>query len=495
MNVESGQNPNPTIDTLSKIAKGLNVSVDDLIKYFFMEKLSILGGKPVCNNHKELVGKWPIISQKDMDTVEQVLRKGDFTPRGSEIIYRVENSINNYINQDNFTMLGSCTAALHSALFGLGIKNGDEIIVPSMSFFASAGVILNLQAIPIFCDIDTATYNIDPKEIEKNISSRTKAIIVVHYQGLPCNMSEILSISEKYNIPIIEDCAQAFGASIDNKMVGSFGDYSAFSFMYAKQLATCGELGGLGCKTLHLRNKAMITKMYGEILNENGDRSINYYTLGNNYAPSVILTAVLENKFESFENDISIIIRNAEFLSEYIKNNIPFLEPPIVPDGFRHVYHFYRVRVLSEKIGFGNMALFRYALEKIFKSEGLDTRSYQVAPLSGQVVFRKILDNIEKNTQDKSFIERIKSNYDFNSHKNTLKVLEETFVIGGHGSAPLYFYNRNTILKYIEVLEKIKNNIDTVIEFAKSLENEYKHPYENQYHKITDTQFGYDIYE
>lgn len=457
-----------------------------------MDKLSILGGKPICNDHKKLVGNWPIITEKDIVSVEKILRDGNFTPRGSEVIDRVEKRINHYINQKNFVMLGSCTAALHSALFGLGVKDGDEVLVPSMSFFASAGVVLNLNAIPIFCDIDKETYNIDPKEIEKNISTKTKAIIIVHYQGLPCNMREIMAISKKHNIPVIEDCAQSFGASIDGKKVGSYGEYSAFSFMYAKQLATCGELGGLGSKTLHLRNKAMIPKMYGEILDSNGKRSINYYTLGNNYAPSVILTSVLENKFESFESDIDIIINNAEYLSSYIRDNIPFLKPPVVPIGFRHVYHFYRVRVCSEQIGFYNNALFRYALEKILKSEGLDTRSYQVAPLSGQVIFKKNIDNKYLMFEDR---ERIKINYDFQSHKNTLNVLEETFIIGGHGSAPLYFYNRDTITKYIEALEKIKNNMSFVLEFAKSLELEYKHPYENDFHKITDTQFGYDMYE
>ena len=352
-----------------------------------MEKLKIFGGKPVCNNHKEIVGKWPIITGQDVETVEIILKEGNFTPRGSDIIYRVENKINKYIDQNNFIMTGSCTAALHCALFGLGIQEGDEVIVPSMSFFASAGVVLNLNAIPIFCDIDKTTYNIDPEEIEKNISPKTKAILIVHYQGLPCDMKKIINISKKYNIPIIEDCAQSFGASIDNKKCGSFGDYGAFSFMYAKQLATCGELGGLASKNLHLRNRSIITKMYGEILDETGNRNINYYTLGNNYSPSVVLTAVLENKFESFENDISIIIKNAEYLSQYIRDNISFLEPPIVPTGYKHVYHFYRVKVCSENIGFNNKSLFRYALEKIFKSEGLDTRSYQVAPLSGQLIF------------------------------------------------------------------------------------------------------------
>lgn len=144
----------------------------------------------------------------------------------------------NYLGSSYGVATNSGTAALHIALDSLNLRNGDEVILPAFTFVSTAHVIKYVGATPVFADINKETLNIDPESIEKNITSKTKAIIVVHYGGFSCDMQEILGIAKKYGIKVIEDCAHAAGAEYDGKKLGTFGDFSAFSFHAVKNLAS-----------------------------------------------------------------------------------------------------------------------------------------------------------------------------------------------------------------------------------------------------------------
>ncbi len=136
------------------------------------------------------------------------------------------------------------TTALHLALAAAGIQPGDEVILPSLTFVATAQAISELGARPVFCDVVDATLNMDPKDLERCITPRSKAVIPVHYRGLPCDMDAILSIAHKHKLRIIEDAAHAFGSQYKNKRIGSFGDLVCFSFDPIKNI-TCGEGGAV----------------------------------------------------------------------------------------------------------------------------------------------------------------------------------------------------------------------------------------------------------
>ena len=138
--------------------------------------------------------------------------------------------------------LNSCTAALHLSLISIGIKKGDEVITTPMTFCSTINSILLANGTPVLVDINPSTFNIDEKKIEKKITKKTKAMIVVHFAGLPCNMKPILKICKKYNIKLIEDCAHAIESKYDNKHVGNFGYAGCFSF-YANKNITTGEGG------------------------------------------------------------------------------------------------------------------------------------------------------------------------------------------------------------------------------------------------------------
>lgn len=452
-------------------------------------KLVINEGCPVVCDHQKILQKWPIVTDKDKNDIINVLDKGEFSGRNSTIVKKLENNLENYLQSRNVVLLNSGTAALHSCIAALGIGPGDEVIVPSFTFLASAISVLHNCAIPVFCDIDEKTFNIDPHKIETLISSRTKAIMVVHMQGLPANMLEINKIAARYGLYVIEDCAQSFGAEIGLHKCGTFGDMGAFSLMSAKQLATCGELGAVCTNSLRLKNLANMVKMYGEILNKDGSRTYNSYSMGYNYTPNTLQAQFALNKLNEFNEGISKIIENAKYLSNIIKDEFDFLIPPYTPIGYKHVYHFYRVIVDGTKRGYQNNRVLNKAIMEIMESEGLNLRHYQTIPVSGQQVFQTMEGfghgfpwKVNKNR-----IKFYKENYNIYNYPETLKMLSESFVIGGIGSAPQYFQSKKTIDLYINGFRKIKNNWSKVIKYAKKIESSYIDPWSNIV-KISDTQ-------
>ena len=159
-------------------------------------------------------------------------------------VFDFENRLKEVLGAGNVVAVNTGTTALHLALDALGLKQGDEVIVPSLTFVASVQTIVACGATPVFCDIDGDTLNMDPEDAEKRVTSRTKAIMPVHYCGLPCNMDRILSIARENNLTVVEDAAHAFGSSYKGRKIGAFGDITCFSFDPIKNI-TCGEGGAV----------------------------------------------------------------------------------------------------------------------------------------------------------------------------------------------------------------------------------------------------------
>ena len=213
------------------------------------------------------------IGKEERKAVNKVMKsKSLFRYQGPDLLYftdKFEESMKKYLNVKYVLACSNGGAALKLSCIALGIGVGDEVLVPSFTFIASASSILSTGAIPKFIDIDE-TMNVDSKSIEKNISDRTKAIMVVHMQGVPANMKEIMKIAKKHNLKVIEDTAQALGAELNGKKAGTFGDCGAFSLQAGKTI-TCGEGGFFATNNKELYIRA---KMY----HDNGG-----YRLGSDY--------------------------------------------------------------------------------------------------------------------------------------------------------------------------------------------------------------------
>ena len=205
------------------------------------EKLAIEGGKPIGEDI--IFPTWPQFSKETIKAVTEPLKTGKVNYWTGKYGQEFEKKFAEWNGSKYGISTTNGTSALHVALSGLEIGPGDEVIVPSYTFIASSFCILQAGAIPVFADVQKETHCIDPKDIEKKITERTRAIICVHLYGNVCDMDEILSVAKKYNLFVIEDCAQAHGATYKGKKVGTFGNCGCFSFCQSKSFTTGGEGG------------------------------------------------------------------------------------------------------------------------------------------------------------------------------------------------------------------------------------------------------------
>jgi dTDP-4-amino-4,6-dideoxygalactose transaminase len=203
-----------------------------------VERLAIEGGAPVRPTY--LVFGKPVITEDEVSEVVASLRSGWLTT-GPKVA-RLQQLICDYLGVRNAVALNSCTAAMHLALVVAGIGPGDEVITSPMTFAATANVIVHTGATPVFADCDRATMNVDPDEIERHITPRTRAIMPVHMAGRPCDMDSISAIAAERGLTVIEDAAHAFGAEYHGKKIGSLSPFTAFSFYATKNMIT-GEGG------------------------------------------------------------------------------------------------------------------------------------------------------------------------------------------------------------------------------------------------------------
>lgn len=202
----------------------------------------------------------PFLSDEEVNEIVDTVRSG-WLSMGPKTI-RFENEFNNYIGSKRSISVSSWTAGGHLTLEAFGIKAGDEVIVPTMTFPATAEIVCYLGAKPVIVDVREDTLNISIKEIEKAISPKTKAIIPVHYGGQPCDMDEIQEIAKKYNLKVLEDAAHSLPATYKGKKIGTISDVTCFSFYATKTLST-GEGGMICTKDDELADRCSIMRLHG----------------------------------------------------------------------------------------------------------------------------------------------------------------------------------------------------------------------------------------
>ncbi|MGE4284830.1 MAG: DegT/DnrJ/EryC1/StrS family aminotransferase, partial [Clostridia bacterium] len=197
-----------------------------------------MDNKPIRDNF--LVYGSPLIEDDVIDEVVDTI-KTCWIGTGPKVS-KFENMFKEYKNIKNAMALNSCTAGLHLSLMAIEVQPGDEVITTPMTFCATANTIIHAGGIPVFADVEKDTMNIDPNEIEKKITKKTKAILPVHFAGRPCKMDDIMNIARKYGLKVIEDCAHAIETEYKGKKAGTIGDLGCFSFYVTKNIIT-GEGG------------------------------------------------------------------------------------------------------------------------------------------------------------------------------------------------------------------------------------------------------------
>lgn len=289
------------------------------------------------------------IEEDDIRAVNEVLRS-DFITTGPKVA-EFEASVCAYTGAAYAVAVSSGTAALHAACFAAGIEAGDEVITSPMTFAASANCVLYCGGIPVFADIDPETYNIDPDDVRRKITKKTRAVIAVHYAGQPCAMDEIRAIAEEYGLLVIEDAAHALGADYKGTRVGNISDMATFSFHPVKHITT-GEGGMIttGSKELYERLKLFrshgITRDRKRMSKFEGGWFYQQLSLGYNYRITDIQCALGISQMKKLDRYIA---RRKEIVSRY---NDAFKDTdgiicPAQKRGCNNSWHLYVIQVLG----------------------------------------------------------------------------------------------------------------------------------------------------
>lgn len=222
-------------------------------------QLALLGGPKAVQSDIGDMFKWPIITEEDEQAVLDVLRRGAMS--GQDITTQFEAEFANWQGSKYALGFNNGTAAIHAAMFGCGIGVGDEVICPSLTYWASAFPVFSLCGTIVFAEVDPATLCLDPRDIEHRITSHTKAILVVHYLGHPADMDPIMEIARRRGIKVIEDVSHAQGGLYKGRRLGTIGDVAATSLMSGKSLAI-GEAGMLTTDNTEIYERAIAFGLY-----------------------------------------------------------------------------------------------------------------------------------------------------------------------------------------------------------------------------------------
>ena len=259
----------------------------------------------------------PFVGKDEISAVTNILKNGALTSaanQGGEYVQAFEKSASLFIKSKYVVAVNSGTAALQAALYALDIKKGDEVLIPSFTFVATANSVVSTGAKPIFVDILKENYTMDPDDLQKKITKRTKAIMPVHLYGNVAFIDRIAEIAKKYNLPIIEDSAQSLGSTYKGKHTGTFFDLGCFS-MYPAKVMTAGEGGFIVTSSKKLRNKLLMIRNHGMI------HGYDTKIFGLNLRLPEISAAIATIQMKKLPNFLKTRQKNANLLSKLISDS------------------------------------------------------------------------------------------------------------------------------------------------------------------------------
>ena len=313
----------------------------------------------------------PLIGDEEINNVVEVLKSG-IIAQGPKV-EEFEQKFADWVGAEYGIAVNSGTSALHTALFSCDIGEGDEVITTPFTFIATGNSILYNKAKPVFVDIDLKTYCLNPELIEDKITENTKAILPVHLYGQSANMDKINDIAEKYGLIVIEDAAQAHGATCKGNKVGSMGDMSCFSFYPTKNMTT-SEGGMITTDDEELAEKARSFRAHGS--------SVRYHhdTIGYNFRMTDVSAAIGLAQLEKINEFNEKRILNASYLNEGLSDVEGVITPYCAYDS-KHVYHQYTIRVDKAN---------RDEWVEIIKECGVGCGIHYPIPLYNQAVYKKL---------------------------------------------------------------------------------------------------------
>ncbi|MFI1253262.1 DegT/DnrJ/EryC1/StrS family aminotransferase [Streptomyces netropsis] len=350
--------------------------------------LAVDGGEQVIP--EGAVAPWPYILDEDRKAVLGALDQATPWHWPMKPVQELEEAWAQFTGMPYVLAANSGTAALHMAIAAAGVEPGDEVLVPADTFLASASSVLQANAIPVFVDTDIETFNMDPALVEARITGRTRAIVAVDLNGLPADHDALRRIADRHGLPLIEDAAQAHGATYHDRPVGALGTMSGASLNGSKTLSALGEGGLFATRDEDEYRLARRVLMFGEELPGQG-RDYNARIMGWNYRIDVLAAAFARSQLTRLPEMSRIRRANGAALTAAL-DGVPGIRPPVVPEGLTHVYFFYPLLVEPEGLGLEDLpvAAFREAVERAVRAEGLGIMRWQPQPVPAQTLFQEL---------------------------------------------------------------------------------------------------------
>ena len=312
-------------------------------------------GKTRKRRKKKMNWKIPLFKMywdtQDIAAVTKVIKRGSYWTMGPEI-QQLEDHIARFIGKKHAVTYNSGTSALHATLLAYDIKQGDEVIVPSFTFIATANVVVLTGATPVFADIEENSYALDPEDVVKKITSKTKAIIPIHYGGGSCkHIKALRDIAEEHNLIFIEDAAESLGAKINNKLVGTFSDAVMFSFCQNKVI-TAGEGGIIVTDSKDISQKLKLIRSHGRLENKeeyfSTTKELDYIQAGYNYRMSSLSAALALSQFKKINKIIKLRREIANNFNKKL-SKINKIKIPMDSKDMYHVYQMYTIQLEEKK--------------------------------------------------------------------------------------------------------------------------------------------------
>ena len=422
------------------------------------EQLAAAGGTPAVPEGAHR--RWPDVRQEDREAVLRVLDSGVLCGPNAPEITALQREWADYLGVEHCLALNSGTAALHCCCAALGLEPGDEVIVPAFTFIASAMAVVHQGAVPVFCDVDPRTYNLDPARVEERITERTRALMPVHLHGLPADMDALLAIAERHGLAVIEDAAQAHGATYQARKTGTLADCAGFSLNATKNLS--GGEGGLYVTDDPVGfEAARRLSVFGEDVPPTQPGQLRGYwshAVGWNYRNQELSSALARSQLRRLDEYNATGQANAAILDDGLAG-LRGVVPPHVPDGSTHVYHKYRVRLDPAELGFdGAPTELRDRVVQGLRAEGVEAVLWQVHPLPAYPAFRRRLAPWHAERAGEGL-----RPWDPEEFPAASRLLDVSLILGSE-TMPLFIQERPLMERYAEAFAKVLANLDQLLE-------------------------------
>jgi perosamine synthetase len=435
------------------------------------DRPAILGGKASVRAADHRL--WPNIGDADRRAVLRVLDRGIFSGSHAPEAQALEEGFAEYVGAQ-FCLLTHCgTSALQLALAAARVGLGDEVIVPAYSFIATPLAVVLQGATPVFVDVEPVTGHLDLAQTEQAITPLTKAIMPVHIHGQASDMPGVLALAERWGLGVVEDAAQAHGATVGGKPVGALGTAGGFSLQSSKNLAA-GEGGLFVTNDQEGAEIANRVRNFGQDITLgdaadfdrthplDGTRSLESVVLGSMYRGNEMMAALARSQLEQLPERTRRCAENAEQLSARLRELPGVIPPPALP-GRSSVHHKYRVQLDPEIAGLNcSPAMLRESIKAALEAEGCEVAYWQSQPLPAQAVFReKLVPALQARRSGTD----LSQNYDPLRYPNTTRLLDRSLLLFSQ-SYPLIGQEAELVDRYAEAFARVWHHREEIVSRA-----------------------------